>query len=81
MSTPSYKESNDDYPHFPTLEDLGEMEGEIDGFLNQAQEHDWLYAEIEEIPELDGLLYTTVSSAIAGASTDEAHSQGMMTGP
>lgn len=81
MSTPSYKESNDEYPHFSMLEDLGEMEGEIGGFLNQAKQHDWLYAEIKEIPEFDRLLYTTVSSTIAGASTDEAHSQGMMTGP
>lgn len=83
MPTPSYEELNGDYPHFPTLEDLGEMEGEIGGFLNQAQELDELCAEMEEIPELDGLLYARVSSAIAGTSTiaaDEAYSQGMMTG-
>ena len=78
------RRQNDDYPHSPTLEGLGEMEGEIGGLLNQAQQLDGLYAEIEEIPELDGLPYATVSSAIAGTSTkaaDEADSQGMISGP
>lgn len=47
MLTPSYDESGDDYPNFPKLEDLCEMDGGIDGLLNQAQVLHGPYAEIE----------------------------------